>query len=244
MCFYSTFLPELSKTIGCLHQAKKRVPFEMRQEDEKAFERTKEMLLASPALAFPDFENVKKCSFMSCSGSLYQMQKRKLKLLGAVGRVNRGPAESWSAAWGEASALKFCLNNWHHLLIRFKIYYLTNNLSLTYIETAKDSTGFFARLGAFNIQFIFRAGKESPVEDSISRQPHHPPWTKQDRMTLADHEDDADETAPPQQFQLVRLSWLRSWWICRKGSASPTRYKEAAIWTTYQNKGSLRKHSN
>ena len=35
------------------------------------------------------------------------------------------------------------------------------------------------------------------MEDSISRQPHHPPWTEQERMTLADHEDDADETAPP-----------------------------------------------
>ena len=88
-----------------------------------------------------------------------------------------------------------------HLLIRYRIYYLTDNLSLTFIQTTKDSTGFFARLGEyltqFDIQFIFRAGKDSPVEDSISRQLHHPAWNDQERMGLADYEDDADDSAPP-----------------------------------------------
>ena len=209
VCFYSSFLPELSRTIGCLHQAKNRVPFKLSKEEVEAFENTKKMLLDSPALSFPDFENIEKNPFIiagdfsggACSGTLHQMQRGKLRLLGAVGRVNRGPAERWSAARGEASALKLCLNKWRHLLIRYKIYYLTDNLSLTYIKTAKDSTGFFARLGEyltqFDIHFIFRAGKESPVEDSISRQLHHPPWSQQEKMQLADHEDEEEEGVPP-----------------------------------------------
>ena len=209
ICFYSSFLPELSRTIGCLHQAKNRVPFKLTDEDVEAFEKTKKMLLDSPALSFPDFVNIEKNPLIiagdfsggACSGTLHQMQRGKLRLLGAVGRVNRGPAERWSAARGEASALKLCLTKWRHLLIRYKIYYLTDNLSLTYIKTAKDSTGFFARLGEyltqFDINFIFRAGKESPVEDSISRQLHHPPWSTQEKMQLADHEDEEEEEAPP-----------------------------------------------
>ena len=209
ICFYSSFLPELSRTIGCLHQAKNRVPFKLSSEEIEAFEKTKRMLLNSPALSFPDFENIENNPLIiagdfsggACSGTLHQMQRGKLRLLGAVGRVNRGPAERWSAARGEASALKLCLTKWRHLLIRYKIYYLTDNLSLTYIKTAKDSTGFFARLGEyltqFDIHFIFRAGKESPVEDSISRQLHHPPWTTQEKMQLADHEDEEEEGAPP-----------------------------------------------
>ena len=171
ICFYSSFLPNLSRTIACLHQAKNRVPFKMMEEDVEAFEKTKKMLLDSPAFSFPDFENIEKNPLIiagdfsggACSGTLHQMQRGKLRLLGAVGRVNRGPAERWSAARGEASALKLCLNKWRHLLIRYRIYYLTDNLSLTFIQTTKDSTGFFARLGEyltqFDIQFIFRAGK-------------------------------------------------------------------------------------
>ena len=217
ICFYSSFLPELSRTIGCLHQAKNRVPFKLAKEEVEAFEKTKKMLLDSPALSFPDFENIEKNPLIiagdfsggACSGTLHQMQRGKLRLLGAVGRVNRGSAERWSAARGEASALKLCLTKWRHLLIRYKIYYLTDNLSLTYIKTAKDSTGFFARLGEyltqFDIHFIFRAGKESPVEDSISRQLHHPPWSLQEKMQLADHEDEEEEGAPPAVPQTAPL---------------------------------------
>ena len=79
---------------------------------------------------------------------------------------------------GEAAWLRLGLNKWKHILLRFHFLAVCDNLSLTHIQTAKDPTGFFGRfseiLTQFRITIVHRPGVDSPVEDTWSRQSHHP----------------------------------------------------------------------
>ena len=102
---------------------------------------------------------------------------------------------------GEAASVKLGLDKWRHILLRFWFPAITDNLSLTHARNMKDPTGFWARfleyISQFNMSFIHRSGIDGPVEDAWSRMTHHPAWSAQEKLSLADYEDDADEQRGP-----------------------------------------------
>ena len=209
LAFYHSFLVNGSSVTASLHKAKARIPFNLTAEEKGDFQSAKKLLLDSTALSFPDFESANVNNFIlggdfsttAVNTSLHQWQRGGLRLLGATGRTNKGPEQRWSSMRGEAAWLRLGLKKWNHILLRFHFYCLCDNLSLTHIKTAKDPTGFFGRLSEtltqFRITFIHRPGADSPVEDTWSRQKHHPDWSQQEKLMLTDYEDSDDEERGP-----------------------------------------------
>ena len=209
LAFYNQFLVGISAATASLHQAKNRVPFKLTEEEVADFKQSLQILANSPALSFPDFTDLKNRPFIlagdfspvACNASLHQYQAGGLRLLGAVGRTNRGAAQRWGSMRGEAAAVRLGLDKWRHLLLRFWFVSVTDNLSLTHVKNMKDPTGFWARflehLSQFKVTFVHRSGIHGPVEDAWSRMNHHPDWSKQEEYNLADYEDENDEERGP-----------------------------------------------
>ena len=209
LAFYSQFTVGMSAATASLHQAKNRVPFQLTEKEMADFKQSLKILAESPALAFPDFSDLKNRPFIlagdfspvACSASLHQYQDGGLRLLGAVGRTNKGASQRWGSMRGEAGAVRLGLEKWRHLLLRFWFVSVTDNLSLTHAKNMKDPTGFWARfleyLSQFKMTFVHRSGIDGPVEDAWSRMSHHPDWSKQEQYNLADYEDDNDEERGP-----------------------------------------------
>ena len=209
LAFYSQFLVGISAATASLHQAKNRVPFKLTDSEVADFKQSVKMLAESPALSFPDFSDVKNRPFIlagdfspvACNASLHQFQNGGLRLLGAVGRTNKGAAQRWGSMRGEAASVRLGVDKWRHILLRFWFLAITDNLSLTHARNMKDPTGFWARflehLSQFKVTFIHRSGVHGPVEDAWSRMAHHPDWSEQEKYNLADYEDDNDEERGP-----------------------------------------------
>ena len=209
LAFYSQFIVGISAVTASLHQAKNRVPFKLDDKEKSDFKKSLQMMADSPALSFPDFSDLKARPFIlagdfspvACSASLHQYQRGGLRLLGAAGRSNKGAAQRWASMRGEAASVKLGLDKWRHILLRFWFPAITDNLSLTHARNMKDPTGFWARfleyISQFNMSFIHRSGIDGPVEDAWSRMTHHPAWSAQEKLSLADYEDDADEQRGP-----------------------------------------------
>lgn len=212
--FFSSFLENLSELLAPLHKAKGVVPFLMDENCCRAFEEAKKKLFDSPALSFIDFKDMTKnplCvmgdySKEACNFNLYQFHSKEamdqaLKLVGAAGKTNRGPALNWSASRGEAACLEGALNKWSHLLMRFPWFYIGDSFSLKYVQSAKDPTGYYSRLATrlsqHDCRIIHRPGTVGVVEDCWSRQKHHPHWTDAEISRLQDGEGSSDEEAPP-----------------------------------------------
>ena len=209
LAFYNQFLVGISVVTASLHQAKNRVPFQLTEGEVADFKKSLQILASSPALSFPDFSDLKNRPFIlagdfspvACNASLHQYQNGGLRLLGAVGRTNKGAAQRWGSMRGEAGAVRLGLDKWRHLLLRFWFVAVTDNLSLTHVQNMKDPTGFWARflehLSQFKMTFVHRSGIHGPVEDAWSRMSHHPDWSKQEEYNLADYEDENDEERGP-----------------------------------------------
>ena len=209
LAFYSQFLVGISAITASLHQAKNRIPFKLEEKEKEDFKKALQVLANSPALAFPDFSDLKSRPFIlsgdfspvACNASLHQYQEGGLRLLGAVGRTNKGPAQRWGSMRGEAAAVRLGLDKWRHLLLRYWFPAITDNLSLTHAKTMKDPTGFWARfleyISQYKMTFVHRAGIHGPVEDAWSRMAHHPEWSDQEKFNLADYEDEDDEEKGP-----------------------------------------------
>ena len=209
LAFYSQFLVGISAATASLHQAKNRIPFKLTDSEVGDFKQSLKMLASSPALSFPDFSDVQNRPFIlagdfspvACNASLHQYQRGGLRLLGAVGRTNKGAAQRWGSMRGEAASVRLGTDKWRHILLRFWFPIITDNLSLTHARSMKDPTGFWSRflehMSQFNITFIHRSGVDGPVEDAWSRMAHHPEWTEQEKYNLADYEDENDEEKGP-----------------------------------------------
>ena len=158
---------------------KSKVPWQLGEPQQAAFDMIKEKLASPPVLAYTDFKRPFIVhTYASTEGLgtvLYQEQDGLEHLIAYASRELRNSEKHYPASKLEFLCLKWAITEkFHNYLYQFQV--VTDNNPLTYVlsSTKLDAAGhrWLAALGTYDFKFICRSGKANGDADGLSRRPY------------------------------------------------------------------------
>ena len=178
--YLSIFCRHLQKLLNPIYDlTKKGRPFIWQEEQQKAFDTIKEMMINPPVLYLPKpggrFILYCDSSRTHTGSSLWQMQEGKPRLIGYASKSLPAPALNYSVTELEMTGMAVNIHLWRHLLHRVEFDCAVDHRAIPYIMKAKTlpATTRIMRLleilsgYAFNLYFV--KGKVMKLCDFLSR---------------------------------------------------------------------------
>ncbi|XP_056589597.1 uncharacterized protein K02A2.6-like [Triplophysa dalaica] len=184
--FYNRFLPNLSTLLAPLHRLlKKEVKWSWKEEQEKAFKKSKELLQSNNVLVHYD---EKKDLILSCDASPYgvgavlahRMPDGAERPIGFVSRTLSMAEKNYSQLEKEGLAVVFGVKKFHKYLYGRKFVICTdhkpllsllNELKVVPQMASPRIIRWAVMLGAYEYVISYRAGKDNGNADALSRFP-------------------------------------------------------------------------
>jgi hypothetical protein len=157
---------------------KKDIPFIWTQKQQTAFERLKEMLIKSPVLVYPDFEQpfilYTDASGTGLGAMLSQLQDDgKEHVIAYASRSLNQAEQNYSVTDQECLAIVWAIEHFHHYLELQPFEVVTDHSALKWLKTSKIPKGRRARwmmkLQLYNFTIRHRPGKINTNADALSR---------------------------------------------------------------------------
>ena len=180
MNYLSIFCRHLQKLLKPIYElTKKGRPFVWQEEQQKAFDTIKEMMINPPVLYLPKLGGryILYCdsSRTHTGSSLWQIQEGKPRLIGYASKSLPAPALNYSVTELEMTGMAVNIHLWRHLLHRVEFDCAVDHRAIPYIMKAKTlpATTRIMRLleilsgYAFNLYFV--KGKDMKLCDFLSR---------------------------------------------------------------------------
>lgn len=179
--FYRRFVKDFSKIAAPLTTLTGNVPFVWSPAAETAFQTLKTSLTTTPVLCLPDSS---KPFILECDASkfaigqvLCQGEGRDRRVVAFESR-KMSPAEvNYPVHDQELLSVVHGLKKWRHYLHGGKVRVITDNWAtkflLTKPELNKRQAGWLDFIQEFNLEIIYRPGKDNTVADALSRRPDY-----------------------------------------------------------------------
>ena len=173
--YYRRFIKDFSKIAGPLTKlTRKDVVYKWGDEQEKAFQRLKELLCQAPILALPegteDFIVYCDASFSGLGCVLMQRER----VIAYASRQLKTHEKNYPVHDLEFAAVIFALKIWRHYLYGTHCIICTDHKSLQYIFSQKDMNMRQRRwqelLKDYDCEIRYHPGKANVVADALSRQ--------------------------------------------------------------------------
>ncbi|EFP04464.1 hypothetical protein CRE_25636 [Caenorhabditis remanei] len=158
----------------------KDVEFNWGEEQEKAFEEVKQRLISPPILTTPrmdgDFEMHTDASKIGIAAVLLQKQDDKLKVIAYASRPTTPVEQRYAAIESEALAITWGLTHYRPYIFGKKVKVVTDHQPLKSLlhRKEKEMSGRLLRHQAiiqmYDVEIVYRPGKENPLADALSRQ--------------------------------------------------------------------------
>ena len=220
--YYSHMIPQLSRYTASLFSAANRnTPnWTLTSQELTDFLEVKRRFLRSPAIGFPQLENLRTSplrvyldwSRLSISVALTQLQHCTItnttveKLISCCGRKNPTSLREASSTRGESSALLLATSKYRHFLILAPFLVFTDNLSLFFLSSLRNISGHYHRLFESLSEFTFYLytlrSSQNSLCDFLSRE-HMPPMSPTERKLLLDN-----STEVPKAFDNISIPHL------------------------------------
>ena len=220
--YYSHMIPQLSRYTASLFSAANRnTPnWKLTSQELTDFLEVKRRFLRSPAIGFPQLENLRTSplrvyldwSRLSISVALTQLQHCTItnttveKLISCCGRKNPNSLREASSTRGESSALLLATSKYRHFLILAPFLVFTDNLSLFFLSSLRNISGHYHRLFESLSEFTFYLytlrSSQNSLCDFLSRE-HMPPMSPAERKLLLDN-----STEMPKAFDNISIPHL------------------------------------
>ncbi|EGT56875.1 hypothetical protein CAEBREN_08551 [Caenorhabditis brenneri] len=162
------------------HLTKKEVGFKWGQEQEKAFAEIKNKLISPPVLTTPqmngDFELHTDASKIGIAAVLLQDQEEELKVIAYASRPTTPVEQKYAPIKLEALAITWGLTHYRPYVFGKKVKVVTDHQPLKSLlhRKEKEMSGRLLRHQAiiqmYDVEIVYRPGKENPVADALSRQ--------------------------------------------------------------------------
>ena len=179
--FYRRFVRDFSKIAAPLTSLTGNVPFVWSPAAETSFKTLKTALTTAPVLCLPDCS---KPFILECDASkfaigqvLCQGEGRDRRVVAFESR-KMIPAEiNYPVHDQELLSVVHGLRKWRHYLHGGKVRVITDNWAtkflLTKPELNKRQAGWLDFIQEFNLEIIYRPGKDNTVADALSRRPDY-----------------------------------------------------------------------
>ena len=179
--FYRRFVKDFSKIAAPLTTLTGNVPFIWSPAAETAFKSLKTALTTAPVLCLPDCS---KPFILECDASkfaigqvLCQGEGRDRRVVAFESRKMIPAEVNYPVHDQELLSVVHGLRKWRHYLHGGKVRVITDNWAtkflLTKPELNKRQAGWLDFIQEFNLEIIYRPGKENIVADALSRRPDY-----------------------------------------------------------------------
>jgi len=178
--YYQKFIRNFSEhALPLSNLTKKKVPFVWMEDQQRAFEKLKEMLATTPVLLIPDpskaFVLNTDASGFAIGGVISQDQGKGLQPVSFTSRKLQAAEVNYATHEKELLAVVHCLKYWRPYLLGTHVKIYTDHNSLKYLQTQKTLTGRQARwlktMQEYDYEILPQPGKDNVVADALSRRP-------------------------------------------------------------------------
>lgn len=180
--FYRRFVEQFSHKAHALTQLTgKKVKWEWGEEQKMAFNTLKQAVSSAPILITPDssrpYTITTDASGYAVGGVLQQDQGKGLQPIAYMSKKLLPAERNYTVGEQEQLAIMVALKEWRHYLHGAKCTVVTDNKALEYLQTQKELSSRQARwaevLAEFDLEIVYRPGKDNKVADALSRRPDH-----------------------------------------------------------------------
>jgi hypothetical protein len=179
--FYRRFVRDFSKIAAPLTALTGNVPFVWSPAAETAFQSLKTALTTAPILVLPD---TSKPFILECDASkfaigqvLCQGEGRDRRVIAYESRKMIPAEVNYPVHDQELLSVVHGLRKWRHYLHGGKVRVITDNWAtkflLTKPELNKRQAGWLDFIQEFNLEIVYRPGKDNTVADALSRRPDY-----------------------------------------------------------------------
>uniref|UniRef100_A0A1I7SYF0 RNA-directed DNA polymerase n=2 Tax=Caenorhabditis tropicalis TaxID=1561998 RepID=A0A1I7SYF0_9PELO len=158
----------------------KEVEFKWGEEEEKAFVEVKNRLISPPILTTPrmngNFEMHTDASKIGIAAVLFQNQEEEMKVVAYASRATTPVEQRYAPIELEALAITWGLTHYRPYIFGKKVKVVTDHQPLKSLlhRKEKEMSGRLLRHQAivqmYDVEIVYRPGKENPVADALSRQ--------------------------------------------------------------------------
>ena len=128
---------------------------------------------------------------------LSQVIEGKERVVSYASRALRKAEHNYSTVEKEALAIVWAVTAFRPYLYGHKFTVATDHCPLSWLKSVKEPTGRLARwilmLGEYNMDIVYRRGKDNTNADSLSRRRHHD-TDKEDQEMLSTHRNKTSES--------------------------------------------------
>ena len=179
--FYRRFVKDFSKIAAPLTSLTGNVPFLWSPAAETAFQSLKTALTTAPILGLPDCS---KPFILECDASkfaigqvLCQGEGRDRRVVAFESRKMIPAEVNYPVHDQELLSVVHGLKKWRHYLHGGRVRVITDNWATKFLLTKPDlnkrQAGWLDFIQEFNLEIIYRPGKENTVADALSRRPDY-----------------------------------------------------------------------
>ena len=179
--YYRRFVKDYGKIAQPLTAlCKTNAALKWSDEADKAFQKLKRVMTATPVLALPDFTMefvIETDASGSGIGAVLMQQGHPLAFISKALSVKH---QALSAYDKEMFAILFAVKKWHYYLVGRHFTIRTDHQPLRYLMQQKVSTPsqhvWLAQLMAYDFDIVYKKGSENGVADALSRVPAVELW--------------------------------------------------------------------
>lgn len=178
--YYRRFVPGFADVARSLHNlTRKNCAFVWHQDQEKAFQRLKELLCTAPMLAYPvpgkKFILDTDASAQGIGGVLSQVTDGQERVIGYYSRVLGKQELNYCVTRRELLAVVECVKHFHKYLYGQRFQLRTDHAALRWLLQFKNPEGQIARwierLQNYDLEIEYRKGVQHGNADALSRRP-------------------------------------------------------------------------
>ena len=180
--FYRRFVEQFSHIAHALTQLTgKKMKWEWGEQQKLAFNKLKQAVSSAPILITPDstrpYTITTDASGYAVGGVLQQDQGKGIQPIAFLSKKLLPAERNYTVGEQEQLAIITALKEWRHYLHGAKCTVITDNKALEYLQTQKELSSRQARwaevLAEFDLDIVYRPGKDNKVADALSRRPDH-----------------------------------------------------------------------
>ena len=182
--YYRIFIKDFAKIANPLHKlTRKNVPFEWKNEQQKAFDQLKHLFTSAPILRNPDsnkpFIVETDASNFAVGAILSQEFDGQLHPIAYLSKGLTKSQKNYQIYDKELLAIKEALAQWRHYLegARHQFIVYTDHKNLTFPRKpemlSQRQIRWYEFLSRFDFKLIYRSGKKSGKPDLLSRRSDH-----------------------------------------------------------------------
>ena len=177
--FYRSYVPGFADKAEPLHRlTRKKVEFTWDSSCERSFKMLKDCLVSKPVMAHPDFSIpfilTTDASATGLGAVLSQVQKGKERPIAYASRSLNAAEKNYSTTERECLACVWATDHFRYYLAGAEFILQTDHNPLVYLQGIKEPQGRLARwilkLEQYKYKMVYKAGKDIPHADSLSRQ--------------------------------------------------------------------------